>query len=119
MLYQQFFFFLLCVTVVLVCAGVLLRNMKLLILLGVLTYSIVANGLLNCENATIDFQTNNFDCYVAFLNAAVQTLSGGMVDNDTIELLCVNETCRTDLMHYAAACQSNETVSECEVQCYT
>ncbi|XP_065916771.1 uncharacterized protein [Dysidea avara] len=85
--------------------------MKLLILLGVLTYSIVANGLLNCENATIDFQTNNFDCYVAFVNAAVQTLSGGMVDNDTIELLCVNETCRTDLMHYAAACQSNETIT--------
>ena len=85
--------------------------MKLIILLGALTCSTVINGQ-TCDEATIDFQTNNLQCYQAFLMAVQQSFFNGTVDNNLIALLCVDVNCSTAVMRYAAACQSNGTVSE-------
>jgi len=82
--------------------------MKLLVIFGVLTYSIVANGQTICENATVDFQTDNPSCYQSY----VEILAIGAANNELTEHLCENETCITALMNYTDYCRSNETVSE-------
>ena len=92
-------------------------RMNLCVVLGLLVCCALSYGQMSCDQARVAFATDNSDCLMAFESAGAFVALGtagsapALNENQT-NLLCANATCQTAYMQYAAACQSNISVSE-------
>ena len=61
-----------------------------------------------CNTTRYDFLTDFPKCLLAFEGAAFNASSGYEVDNETVYLICANETCQTAITNYVDSCGSDE-----------